>query len=294
MKKNKMSNIVKKVTINLPKEVSDLSKMVYQANSSLLIKQIQDKNVVVNSIHQAINRSIADKGVNISIDEINYIKRSVTDDILNDFHTLSLEDIQLCFKMGVRGELGEYYGLNTVSYYGWLKKYKNEILPQTFQEITKYLPKPEIKEPEIDYFTLDLEKAHNVCSAILLFKEESRYELNDFGNIHYNLLEKHGYFDYISEQISSSIKEDAKYQYVSDVKNKNYSLLNQGRGIQMTDVSKLMERIEHGDKDVESIIEINFKKSILKYFIINFNSIFSDLDKFKIQLTKKIKNEYGN
>jgi hypothetical protein len=55
-----------------------------------------------------------------------------------------------------------------------------------------------------------------------------------------------------------------------------------------------MERIEHGDKDVESIIEINFKKSILKYFIINFNSIFSDLDKFKIQLTKKIKNEYGN
>jgi hypothetical protein len=286
-----MSNIVKISPTHLPKNVSDLSKSVFQANSAIMIKNVDDKNVVVKSIHQFINRCIADKGININADEIEYLKRSVTDDIMSEFQTLTIEDIGLCFKMGVRGDLGEYFGLNTVSFYGWLKKYKNEILPQTFNEVSKYLPKPK-EEEHIDYIGLDFEKVNNICSAIELYNTKSIYEFNDYGNIHYNLLFKHGFLDGISENVIESIKEDSKNKYISDVKNKNYALFNQGRGIQSTDISRLIERIEYGDKDIESVIEIQFKKSLLKYFIVNFINLFDDINLFKDDLTKKINEEY--
>lgn len=286
-----MSNIVKSTSIILPKNVSDLAKSVFKANSTIMIKDIGDKNVIVKSIHQSINKCVADKGVNIDVEELNYLKISVTDDIINNFNTLTIEDIGLCFKMGVRGELGEYYGLNAVSFYGWLKKYKTDILPQTFQEVSKYLPKPIIEE-QINYVDLDLEKLNNISSAIDLFVSESKYELNDFGNIHYNLLSKHGLLDTISENILEELKEDSKNKYISDVKNKNHALFNAGRGIQTTDVGKLIEKIEYGDKDITSVIEINFKKAVLKYFITNFHVMFTSIEVFKDDLIKKIKEEY--
>ena len=80
-----MSNLIKATSVNLPKEVSNLSKTVYQANSSVMIKNVGDMNVVVNSIHQSINRAIADKGVNMLLEDMEYLKRSITDDILRDF-----------------------------------------------------------------------------------------------------------------------------------------------------------------------------------------------------------------
>ena len=84
-----MSNLIKVTQINLPKEVSIESTSIFTANNSIKIKQIDDMNIVVNAIHQSINRSIADKGVNIELEDINYLKRSITEDILKDFSSLS-------------------------------------------------------------------------------------------------------------------------------------------------------------------------------------------------------------
>jgi hypothetical protein len=43
-----MSNLIKSTSVNLPKEVSNLSRNVYQANSSVMIKNVGDMNIVVN------------------------------------------------------------------------------------------------------------------------------------------------------------------------------------------------------------------------------------------------------
>ena len=162
-----MSNLIKRDVVNLPQEVSQQSRSVYEANSSTAIRKISDKNVVVNSIHQSINRSIADKGVNMEAEDMKYLKKSVTDDILNDFSNLSLQDIQLCFKMGVRGNLGEYFGINVVTFYQWLKKYKEDILPQTFHEVSKFLPPAKAEEPQVDFKMLDTSKKRFTISMIL-------------------------------------------------------------------------------------------------------------------------------
>jgi hypothetical protein len=287
-----MSNLIKSTSVIIPKEVSSKSRSVYQANTSVMIKNVEDKNIVVNSIHQAVNRSIADKGVNMDVEDMNYLKRSITDDILRDFPTLTLQDVTLCFSMGVRGNLGEYFGINVVSLYGWLKKYKEEIIPEAMGEVKRHLPPAKLEEPKIDHKQLDLDKVENICSAIDLFVKESVYEFNDFGNIHYNFLNRLGTFDNISDDEKELIKEDARQLFISEIKNKNLSLIAQGKTFQLKDINDLMEKIEYGEKDTETMIEISFKKLMLKRFIIGFKSSDKNLEEFKNNLLIKVEENY--
>jgi hypothetical protein len=288
-----MSNLIKTTSVNLPKEVSNKSRSVYKANSSLMIRKIDDMNIVVNSIHQSINRSIADKGVNMTIEDMNYLKESVTDDIIKDFSTLTLQDITLCFSMGVRGNLGEYFGINVVTFYGWLKKYKEEVIPEAFNEVKKYLPPAVLEEPKVDYKKLDFDKVENICNEILSYKEKGIYDFNDYGNIHFNFLNKLGCFDDISEEEKELIKQDAKQLFVSQIKQKNLDLIAQGKNLQMTDINQLLEKIEYGEKDTETMIDIMYRKLTLKRFIINFKLKGNKLETFKKELLIKVEESYG-
>jgi hypothetical protein len=287
-----MSNLTKRESVNLPKEVSSQSKSVYLANLSTPIRNISDMNVIVNSIHQSINRTIADKGVNMIKEDINYLYESVREDILKDFSTLSLEDIRLCFNMGVRGKLGEYFGINAVTLYQWLHKYKEEILPQTFKEVYKHLPPAKIEEPKIDFKQLDLEKIETICQLINKYKNDSIYDFNDFGNIHYKFLEKNNILNFTEEE-KELCRENSRNLILSEAKTKNLELISQGRNIQMIDINKLMEKIEFGDKDIDSAIEINYLKLLFKHFITNFSRKEKDLQKFRNDLIDKIELQYG-
>lgn len=285
-----MSNLIKSTSVNLPKEVSNLSRNVYQANSSVMIKNVGDMNIVVNSIHQSINKAIADKGINMELEDMNYLKRSITDDILKDFTTLTLQDIILCFNMGVRGNLGDYFGLNVVTFYGWLKKYKEEILPKMFSEVKNYLPPAQEVVENVDYKKLDLDKIENICSAINLFNEERNYVFNDFGNIHYNFLDKFNYFDSVSDEDKLVVKEDARTSFINTIKDKNLDLLSQGKKYQLTDISELIQKIEYGEKDTETMIDIVYRKLMIKRFITSFE--FSELEKLKSDLFNKVEEHY--
>lgn len=285
-----MSNLIKHTSVNLPKEVSNLSRSVYQANSSVMIKNVGDMNVVVKSIHQSINKAIADKGVNMDVKEINHLKLSITDDIIKDFPTLTLQDIVLCFNMGVRGNLGEYYGVNVVTLYGWLKKYKEEIIPKMVSEVKNFLPPPQEVKEVIDYEKFDLDKVENICSAIILFNDEKLYVFNDFGNVHYNFLYKFGYFDLVTDDIVLKVQQDAKTFFINNVKEKNLDLLAQGKKYQTTDINELLRKIEYGEKDIETMIDIVYRKLMIKQFITTF--VFDELEKFKSELLKKVQEHY--
>jgi hypothetical protein len=288
-----MSNLIKSTSVYVPKEVSNKSRIVYQANNSIMIKNVEDKNIVVSSIHQAVNRCIADKGINMEVKDMNYLKESITDDILRDFPTLTLQDITLCFSMGVRGNLGEYFGINVVSLYGWIKKYKEEVLPEAVGEVNRYLPPAQLEEPKIDHKRLDLDKVENICSAIDLYITDGVYQFNDFGNIHYNFLNRLNVLDTISETERESIKEDARQLLISDMKNKNLTLLAQGKTYQLKDINDLMEKIEYGEKDTETMIEISYRKLLLKKFIVNFKFSSNNLEEFKKDLILKVEQHYG-
>lgn len=287
-----MSNLIKNTYQNLPTQISSKSRSVFIAHKSEMIKNITDMNIVVNSIHQSINRSIADKGITMALEDMDYLKRSITDDILKEFPILTLQDVNLCFSMGVRGNLGEYFGMNVVTFYNWLKKYKEEVIPESMGEVTKHLPPVPIKE-EVDYKKLDLEKIDTICGLIIRYNESGNYDFNDFGNIHYNFLNRFSFFDRFSEEEITNLKEYSKLELIIETKEKNTSLLAKSKNFQLNDIDKLLDDIELGTKDTEIMIQIIFLKLLFKKFITTFNTLGIDIDKFKTDLTNKIEEHYG-
>jgi penicillin-binding protein-related factor A (putative recombinase) len=277
-----MSNI--QIKNQVIKNLSPTAKEVYFASQKDMIKNIEDKNNVSKAIKVAVNRAIADKGVNMHKDDINYLITNIIHDIIKDFSILSLEDVYLCFSMGVRGKLGEYYGLNVSTLYGWLQKYQNEVLPMANAEIVALLPKP-VEIENIDKEKIELESVDEICSLI----ENNEIDFfNDFGNFRYNLLERYDFIHFSSEQKKEFFNQ-AREQYILELQKNNRELIEQGRSIQISPVSDFITKLENNNKTTNDIVVMYAKKIAFRYFISNIN----DKQKLRVELTKKIKDYYG-
>ena len=119
-----MGNIVTTKTIDLSTiEVDNLTKECYLSQLETKVFEYSDKNIVSEKIDTIINNTFAYKGQSPATErEYVFISNAVKEDIFHNFNLYTLKDIELAFKLGVRGEMGEYYGLNPKTFYDWLKK----------------------------------------------------------------------------------------------------------------------------------------------------------------------------
>lgn len=278
-----MNNIVKHT--NIP-ALSPVARDIYSASKKPMIKSFDDINVVVNSIHVSVNKVIADKGVRMEIDDINYLKKSISLDIIRDFSTLSLEDINVCFSMGVRGKLGDYYGINVATLYQWLDKYKNEVLPMANGEIYDKMPKPMEIETKVDYKAFDNSLVKTIQNILIGEIELNNY--NDYGNVHYNLLDKFNFIQFTPDEkieIFNRAKDVVKYNLTK----KNLSLIEQGKSIQVINTEKFLNEIEINSKTKNDIIIIEAKKIAFRDCLRRIENT----EKFIEELTQKIEEHYG-
>lgn len=251
-----MSNIVKKENNSIvvvgdryviPKElpISGRNRELYLADKNFpKICEIQDMNLIVNPIHSYINMTILDKGVNMPPEEIDYLKQRVTQDILRDFTRLTLEEIRLSFYYGVRGEMGEFFGLNPATFYKWMKEFKYEIMPPVNIEVSKYLEKP--KEPEIPKQNVtDRNIANTLIIEFKKFRDNKVYSYYDFGNIGYRLLERLGIIN-LSLDEKNQLLEQSEGQFRSNLIQRNQDLTLQGKSFLKADLERAFEQIEQG------------------------------------------------
>jgi len=278
-----MNNIVKHT--NIP-ALSPVARDIYSASKKPMIKSFDDINVVVNSIHVSVNKVIADKGVRMEIDDINYLKKSISLDIIRDFSTLSLEDINVCFSMGVRGKLGDYYGINVATLYQWLDKYKNEVLPMANGEIYDKMPKPMEIETEVDYKAFDNSLVKTIQNILIAEIELNNY--NDYGNVHYNLLDKFNFIQFTPDE-KIEIFNRAKDVVKHNLTKKNLSLIEQGKSIQVINTEKFLNEIEINSKTKNDIIIIEAKKIAFRDCLRRIENT----EKFIEELTQKIEEHYG-
>jgi hypothetical protein len=278
-----MNNLIKKSDLT---NLSPIARDVYVASNKPMIKSYEDLNIVVNSIHVSITQVIADKGVRLETEDINYLKQNICRDIIRDFNILSLEDINVCFRMGVRGKLGEYYGINVATLYQWLEKYKNEIIPEMNKEIHANLPKPLEIETKVDYKAFDFTLVETIKNILVGEIELTNY--NDYGNIHYNLLDKLNLIHFTTDEkmeIFNRAKDVVKYNLTK----KNIELIEQGRSIQIIDTEKLLKEIELNSKTNNDIVIIEAKKIAFRDCL----SRIENTEKFIEELTQKIEEHYG-
>jgi hypothetical protein len=244
--------------------VSSRTKDIYLANNNQKIRLIDDKNIIVRQIHAFVNMTIIDKGVNMEKDDINYIKKRVADDIMKDFKGLSLEDVQLAFYYGVRGEFGEYYGINPITFYGWLKSYKNVLLPSVLKEVLPLLPKVAEKEVEIDKKEFDITMLNNLCAYYSKLISGGVYDLFDIGNIYFSFMNRMEMID-LSEEEWVEINDLAMGEVKIELSEQNKNLLNQGKSLHRINLSDAFKEIEAGEnKTYNSMLAIYSKRLALK------------------------------
>jgi hypothetical protein len=247
---------------NLP--ISSKNRELYLSNKNHpRIKLIDDKNVVVKSIHTFINQTIMDKGVNMQPEEIQYLLQRVTDDIIRDYSHYTLEEIRLAFYYGVRGELGEYFGINPVTLYGWLKNFKYELMPQANKAIQKFLPKPKEAGADRSQKEIDQSIAETIYDVYFRLVTEGQYDFYDFGNVCYNLLDSLGIITFTNKEKIELLKE-SRSAFRKTILDKNRDLTLKDRSIQKIDTTRAFKQLEEQNNPTfEHQVKIGAKRLAL-------------------------------
>jgi len=283
-----MSNLIKLNQIDISNiNVDNQTKRFFLSHTSnSKISEYIDKNEVSEKIDAIINYTFAYKGQTPSTQrEYEFMSNAIKEDVFLNFYSYTLEDIENAFKLGVRGELGEYYGLNPKTFYSWLKDYKEKILNPSISKIYKSLPAPQIAPPnqkEVDEYSKRL-----VCDVYSKFCQQNIYEFNDIGNLIYNFLERIGLIN-LSLKDKNEIFNQSKISLKNELINKNDDLKRLGKTFQKLDLEKAFSEIElGGNKDFNNQLIVISKKLALKKFIQDCKLSNIDLEKL---ITNKLKN----
>jgi len=211
------------------------------------IKDIEKKSVVIEVKH-ILERTIFESGHKFEEKDLTGILLIVCDDLLKDFSHLTIDEIKIAFRKGVRKIYGEYYGITVISIYGWILKYNTETRVEAMKikreanaiEFEKKLtkPKPTREEWQDMMYKSSLELFEK-------YKTDKETAL-DVGNIHYSFLLGLGLIEFTDER-KATIKKQAERKIKEDKimeRGKMDSISFIIRNKNMEDNSKLLEVTE--------------------------------------------------
>mgnify|MGYP002623774177 FL=1 len=107
-----------------------------------MIKEGTSHNEIAAAVKALVVKTIFESGQNMEPDEQAETVNGVTRDIFTDFVGYRIPEIAEAFRLGVRGELGEYYGVSVKSFHQWLRTYRDEHLNDLKSKVLGSLPEP--------------------------------------------------------------------------------------------------------------------------------------------------------
>jgi hypothetical protein len=190
-------------------DIPQLSREIILASkNSPRISEIP-KNYSGNEIKTYINRAVFEAGM--KIEDLDKVIPIVVGDIFKDFGILTLPEIKLAYRLGVRGELGEFMGLNVRTFYVWVKNYKNTVRAKAMRDLLS-IPPPKVKElppPDSNLF------GKYMFEAYATFVKTGVYNFTDYGNVFYNLLVRHSLIKLSYSEAKFAIMK-SKREYVKN------------------------------------------------------------------------------
>lgn len=178
-------------------------------------------------------------------------------DVKNYFGMLTFQEIKLSFKMGVIGELGEWFGLNNKTYLQWISRYlvhpKRMEANKAQNSYVKQLSEPKQLTPA------EKEKIiHDGCLQ-LFERYKTHGNVDDVGNVNYNYLESKGLIKFSKER-KIGIYKLAKNDLIADKQ----------RQFEETKIGYLRSQIKQAIADLEApksdLVVIAAKKLALNIF----------------------------
>lgn len=263
-----MNNLAKTENFDINSlNIDNTSKQVYLSHNNFpKIKEFKDKNEVSAQIDALVNFTFAYKGHSPASErEYEFTTNALKEDIFLNFNNYTIEDVKLAFKLGVRGELGEYYGLNAKTFYDWLKSYKSKYITPVTNNVIALLPKKEVPPPPKK--DIDANNKIIICNVLQDFIKTKQYTFNDFGNVMYEFLFRLGIIN-LSKDEKNEILSESRVQLKLELTERNEQLNKLGKTYHKIDLKKAFNEIElESNKDYETQVIMLAKKNALKKFI---------------------------
>jgi uncharacterized protein YeeX (DUF496 family) len=147
---------------------------------------IQKYDTSYNYLVGVFGKTIVESGIGMEEGEQEVFISLCIDEVINDFSYLTIEDVRIAVKKGVRLDYGKFYGLNITTLNFWLKEYVNS----TKKDAMKLLPQI---NPKDDFKGLNDEQQKIIYkrwldSWIDLFEkyhEGENITISDVGNVFY-------------------------------------------------------------------------------------------------------------
>lgn len=263
-----MNNLAKTEQFDINSlNIDNTSKQVYLSHNNFpKIKEFKDKNEVSAQIDALVNFTFAYKGHSPATErEYEFTTNALKEDIFLNFNNYTIEDVKLAFKLGVRGELGEYYGLNPKTFYDWLKSYKSKYITPVTNNVIALIPKKEVPPPPKK--DIDANNKIIICNVLQDFIKTKQYTFNDFGNVMYEFLFRLGIIN-LSKDEKNEILSESRVQLKLELTERNEQLNKLGKTYHKIDLKKAFNEIElESNKDYETQVIMLAKKNALKKFI---------------------------
>ena len=174
---------------------------------SFAISRIGKKSI--KDLHEAQVKQSCSEIINLCFVESGQIKQATPEmlafnrdalfnELKSKFKDLTLDELKEAFKMGVRGEFGDYFGLCAATYHKWIKSYFER--PERAEAMRVYL---DLAKVEITPQLTDCEKRTRLIEGIkLAYKEYCESgELPFYPSPYYDFLKTNGYVNWSKEQI---------------------------------------------------------------------------------------------
>lgn len=155
------------------------------------------KESITDKLRSVIYAAMFLKGFDLSAKDIAAMSQILEKDIRNSkLQNLTLEEVRYAVENGIKGEYGDYYGLNNVTLLNFLKAYS------TSETRAKALQAQNLKQIPQKTTITEHEKTQEMINRIIekfnKYKETNR--LMDYGNPSYNFLAKAGIINYTEEK----------------------------------------------------------------------------------------------
>lgn len=147
---------------------------------------IQQYDENYNTLVKIFGKTIVESGIGMDEPEQEALIFLCIQEVINDFSYLTIEDIRIAVKKGVRLDYGKFYGLNITTLNFWLKEYVNSTKKDAMKLLPQIKPKEEFKGLNDEQQKILFKRWLN--SWIDLFEkyhEGENITVSDAGNVFY-------------------------------------------------------------------------------------------------------------
>jgi hypothetical protein len=248
--------------------ISDIKESnIGNANREVLLakfseKQIKDidANISGNKLKECINLAIFESG--FKTENISELILLIIKDIFADFSYMTLSEVSLAFRKGIRGDLGEYMGLSVRTFYTWLKTY-NQIIKSEAIKSLQSIKKEEVKYNEDERKEYYKRWLQSHIDDFKRHKNGEEIKIYDFGHIFYDYCIKHsiGYL--------TNLEKEALYDKARTNTIRKHSSVNAKSAFEIKEFRDIITAISTNNinPNIEDIINSEMKRlSIIKIF----------------------------